>query len=480
MAVQPVPVKSRPFDLMRIPAIGRFLRWRNASTVMRLPLLLLAIIMIIHGLAGPSLSPKNLATVLTWLHFRGFLVLGLLLAGNWFCMACPFVLARDIARRLMGRPWSPPFAWPSRLRHKWLAIALFVMVLFVYELADLWAEPAWTAALLLSYFVLVIVFGLLFRGAPFCSHLCPLGQFSLVSSLVSPLEVRVRDADVCAACTTHECVKGCDGLPGCELQLFQPKKVGNMNCHFRLDCARACPYDNVGMMSRLPAGELWIDPKRSVIGRFSERPDIAALVVVYTFGALLNAFGMVTPVYELEAWLAGALRTTWELPVLGIIFFGALVAIPSVLLGTAGLFAQRASRRQASLVQVVTRYAYALLPVGFGVWVAHFAFHFLTGLLTIIPLLQDMARTAGLTEGRPRWDLGPIMPSAWLFPLEVGFMGLGWLGSLLVAYKIAEQDAPARKWQAFLPWAILLLMLLLAGIWLMSLPMEMRGTFLEG
>ena len=55
--------------------------------------------MILHGLFGPALAPKNLATVLTWIHFRGALALILLCAGNFFCLACPFMLVRNAARR---------------------------------------------------------------------------------------------------------------------------------------------------------------------------------------------------------------------------------------------------------------------------------------------------------------------------------------------------------------------------------------------
>ena len=41
--------------------------------------------------------------------------------------------------------------------------------------------------------------------------------------------------------------------------------------------------------------------------RFSRRPDLAALALFLTFAAFMNALGMVTPVYALEAWLgAGA------------------------------------------------------------------------------------------------------------------------------------------------------------------------------
>src|SRR5205823_12578986 len=59
------------------------------------------------GLLGPQVGPMNLAGVLPWIHWRGFLILALLALGNVFCMACPFVLPRTIARRWLpqGRSW---------------------------------------------------------------------------------------------------------------------------------------------------------------------------------------------------------------------------------------------------------------------------------------------------------------------------------------------------------------------------------------
>ena len=76
--------------------------------------------------SGPTLAPKNLATTLSWLHFRGVLVLVLLCAGNFFCLACPFMLVRQAARRF----FKPRFDWPRALRNKWLSVALFVLILF--------------------------------------------------------------------------------------------------------------------------------------------------------------------------------------------------------------------------------------------------------------------------------------------------------------------------------------------------------------
>ena len=48
--------------------------------------------------------------------------------------------------------------------------------------------------------------------------------------------------------------------------------------------------------TRVPGDELADDRRRSSIGRLSRRPDVAALALLFTFGALLNAFAMTGPV----------------------------------------------------------------------------------------------------------------------------------------------------------------------------------------
>ncbi len=550
-------------DLVELPGLGRFLRWRHARAALALPLLFLAALMVFDGLLGPQLAPKNLATVLTWVHYRGLVVLALLLAGNLFCLACPFMLVRNLARRFL----HPSRLWPRPLRHKWLAVGLFAAMLFAYELFDLWATPRWTAWLIVAYFAGALAVDSLFRGASFCKYLCPLGQFNFLSSTLSPFEVRIRQPEPCTACETKPCITGrpvaaagsplggppfgpknrdeysrwqspllnrglrryactrsqtalaprndksvgereaTDGLseaadgkgtatpgklqpvegqtPHCQLWLFQPQKVGNLDCTFCLDCLHACPYDNVGILARVPAEELALDPQRSSLGRISRRPDLAALAVVFTFGALLNAFAMVSPVYAVEDWLAGLLHTGSEWPVLALLFAGGLVVAPALLLGLAGWLSwppRRPDGGRPALLSWITRFSYALLPLGFGVWLAHYSFHFLTGFWTLVPVLQsfvsDLAGAPLL--GAPRWDLAAVLPASWLYPLELGFLGLGWFGSLLVAYRLAGREVPDRPWRTFLPWAVLLSLIFAAGIWLMGQPMEMRGTFLVG
>src|SRR4051794_5241049 len=113
-------------DLLRTPVLGRFLRWRWGRVALQVPVFLLAAVLVLHGLYGPEMAPKNLATLVTWVHYRGLLVLVLLLAGNFFCLACPFLLPREIARWLSRPVWN----WPQALRNKWLAVVLLVLTLF--------------------------------------------------------------------------------------------------------------------------------------------------------------------------------------------------------------------------------------------------------------------------------------------------------------------------------------------------------------
>ncbi len=472
------------FDLLQLPGVGRFLAWRHARTALALPLLLVSAAMIGHGLFGPDLAPKNLATVLSWVHFRGVLVLVLLCAGNFFCMACPFMLVRNFARKFL----RPRLAWPRRLRNKWASVGLFALILFAYELFDLWASPWWTAWLIVAYFLAALAVDGIFKHASFCKFVCPIGQFNFIASTLSPLEVAVRDPGVCGECGTKDCIRGRRAprselvvlQRGCELALFQPAKVGNMDCTFCLDCVHACPHDNVGILSRLPASELMVDPARSGIGKFSRRNDLGALAIVFSFGALLNAFGMVSPVYALESWLGRLLHTSHEAPVLGLIFAVGLVVEPALLLGAATWATIRWGGARRAPLPLAVRYSYSLVPLGFGMWLAHYSFHFFAGLLTIVPVTQRALADLGWPIlGAPLWRLTGL-PASLVQPLEFGFLALGFAGSLLVAYRLAEEDSEQHPLRAFAPWAAVSALLLLASVWLMLQPMEMRAMSMGG
>jgi hypothetical protein len=128
------------------------------------------------------------------------------------------------------------------------------------------------------------------------------------------------------------------------------------------------------------------------------------------------------------------------------------------------------------------RFSYALVPLGFGIWLAHYCFHLFTGLWTFVPVAQNALVDLGMPLlGAPKWSLGG-WPAGVVAPLEQGFLGLGLIGSLLVAWQIAARDEAdrARTLRMFAPWAGLCVLLWITAMWLLTQPMEMRATFLGG
>jgi hypothetical protein len=261
--------------------------------------------------------------------------------------------------------------------------------------------------------------------------------------------------------------------------LFQPLKSGNMDCTFCLDCVHACPHNNVGILSRQPASELMEDPMRAGIGHFSRRKDLAALGMVFTFGALLNAFGMVSPMYALENWLEHVLHVHHEAPVLGFIYIVSLIAEPLLLLILATWITRAWAHCSSGWLQIMVRYSYAFVPLGFGMWLAHYGFHFFTGLYTLIPVTQNAVAMIGLPVlGTPQWTWTGL-PLRLIQPLETGFLLLGLAGSLLVVRHLSRKNNMEHPIRAFIPWASICLLIWLGAMWLMFQPMEMRVTLMN-
>jgi polyferredoxin len=468
-------------DVLRLPLLGRFIHWPHARTALQLVVLALTAVIVIHGLAGPQIAPRNLATVITAIHWRGLLIVAVLAGANLFCTGCPMMLVRDAGRRL----YHPALRWPRRLRGKWLAIVLLGLVLFVYELFDLWSLPRATAWFVIGYFAVALVIDVVFAGASFCKYLCPIGQFNFIASSLSPTELQVRDLSTCRSCHTADCIKGRHSRVeprrlerrGCELGLFLPVKVGNMDCTMCLDCVHACPHDNIALTTRVPGAE-WLDSRRrSGIGRLVQRRDMAALAVVFTFAALLNAFAMTAPASIVEQRLAAMLGVQSEPPALLVLFAISLVVAPLVLLAAAGMITRSVLAGTASLRETMTRYAFPLVPIGVGVWLAHYGFHLLTGIATVLPVMQSAAidLSGRALFGEPAWGWVGMQPGA-VFPLQLGVVLLGAAGSASLVHATSLRDHPTASGRASAPWLVIVALLTTTALWILSQPMEMRAV----
>jgi ferredoxin len=441
---------------------------------------LLAIVTVMDGLLGPQMAPMNLAGVLPWTHGRGLMVLAILAAGNIFCFACPFNFARQLGRRILPARWS----WPRRLRSKWIAIALLLLFFWAYEAFSLWDNPRSTAMLIVGYFALAIIVDGFFKGASFCKYVCPIGQYQFFQSLISPVEVGVRNLAVCGTCKTHDCIRGNEKQQGCELQLFVPRKTGNMDCTFCLDCVDACPHENVSLLASIPGTQL-VQITRSTNRRikFFGRFDVAVLIFLLVFAAFVNAGGMVLPVQVWEESLQTSFRLESKQPIFGVLYMLSILIVPALLVIGCVCLSQTFGRIRVGWRKTVSTFAPAFVPVGFSMWLIHFFYHLLSGGQTALPVIQRAAMDVGINIfGAPNWSLSSAMPSFdWLPSVELLLLDLGLLFTLYIAWRIASRFRLSFSHTLRLnaPWASLAVVLYAIGVWIIFQPMQMRGMMMH-
>ena len=254
---------------------------------------------------------------------------------------------------------------------------------------------------------------------------------------------------------------------GCGTELFAPQIRGNLDCTMCLDCVRACPHDNVSLFSRAPGREL------GLADSWPRRWDVSLLVIALAFMGLSNAFGMVPPYYELQERLALELGITSEFVVL-LLIFGIVNLLLPLAVGIAASYVTRRltfSHKRDSIRDTLAAFAPAFVPIGFGIWFAHYSFHLLVGPGLIVPVIQEFLGGAG------DWQTWSFSVGAWLIGIIqlLALLG-GFFWSMHLALKIALRRYRRKAWLGILPWAAIFLLMMSAAWQIFTLPMEMRGT----
>lgn len=508
------PTARRPahhigFDLLRLPGLRRFARWRYARLALQLPLLLLALFVIVDGLTGRQLAPRNVATTSVWLHYRGFVVLGLAFLGNAFCAACPLMLTRGPSRalkRLLGREWR----WPRALRSKAVVIVLLLAFVYAYEAFALWSSPWLTAWLVIGYFLAALTVDVLFPAGTFCKYVCPLGTFNYALSHTSPTQIAAVDPAVCDRCRDKPCLHGrvsddasarqrweAQGLPvegarrsafvplsevthangrgrfpGCETDLFVPAIDSTMDCTLCLNCVRACPYDNVALRLRAP----W---REALSGAWQRRGfvSVALLAVVLLWTGVMNALAMIPPFFAAADVLSAALATRQEWLILALLFAAVVGAGAALTLGAFALGSLAGGVREGP-VALLRRWGSVAMVLAVGFWTAHYLFHFLTGALTIVPVFQHFFEYRGFAVDT-NWRLAQLVPTRWLFFVGAGIASLyGVLAMALAGARALRDFGAQRGVLAMWPVGLFALAVTVLQVVILAQPMEMRGTLL--
>jgi polyferredoxin len=490
--------ETHGFDLLSIPWLRRILLWKHTRTVLQVILLFGALAIIYDGFFGDQFAPKNFATTASWIDYRFILILSIFAVGNLFCMSCPFVLVSHNIQKRIGLNRN----WPNWLKGKWIALGLLIVILFSYEQLSFWNSPFLTALVTVIYFAGAVGVDFVFKGNSFCKYVCPLGLFNQAYAMVSPTEVKSKSFQYCASCTTKECVRGRTDnhlnrqtavledtknprvieiktkqeqgqieQEGCQMALYMGTKQSNLDCTYQLSCARACPYSNVGFEFRNPLRELWTNIKKREM-------SLAVTALVLSFGALSNAGAMIGPFTEFETWLGnttGLRDNFWSFT---LVFLIAVFALPALFGWLTSLLTQKLARTDESLGAIFKRFGPALLPLGMGIWMAHYFFHFVVGAGGLIPAFQAIFVKLGVPIfGQPNFESGAILPYGVIFPLQLVMIYGGFMGSAIAIYQISRKmykKKAARR--AMIPFIALALLLAVVAILIMTQPMQARGA----
>ena len=464
-----------PADLLRRRRLGPLLASLRFRRFLQGLMLFLAACVVLDGFLGPRESGRNLAGVLPWTYWRAFVVVALLLAGNLFCFACPFLLPREWLRRFLPVGWR----WPRRLRSKWLAAFLLLTFFVSYELLGLWDSPSATAWIVVGYFLVALVVDSVFRGASFCKWLCPIGQFHFVQSMVSPTTVAIREPDACASCRTRDCLVGNANARGCELDLYLPRKVGNLDCTFCLDCVRACPHENIGLLSVAPAAETTNPAARASLGRIEQRPDLAALALLVVSFAFVGAVAMTAPFRSWERWVADRLLGVSPELAGGVLLLALGVVLPLFGFVLCTSWALRGNPVSPAGARLASSFVFPLVPLGLSMWVAHFLFHLAAGWSSAVPVFVRALGDLGASLAPMPFVLGHASHGMQAFGLLL--LDIGLLLTLFRIYDRARDLSGGRSpWRVGAPFALLAAALFLFGVWITFQPMEMRGLAAGG
>jgi ferredoxin len=242
----------------------RLFKWRWFPEIIQYPIIAFCILLLYFALVpesppgiseyspddydglvkGKYLVFTNLATFVTWVIFKpGFLVLMSFLFGAIWCMICP---ARGVMN--LFHRFNLGIKYPFFLQNFALLVALFFMHRVLVEYYGLHWDPRNTAIYVIVLFALPIIWGLLFRGRPYCKYVCPLRLVVGFYSLCTALIYKVKNEKVCQNCETEPCRVASDGSNEhpCP-NLLNPVRINtNKECLLCLACLKNCPENNIG------------------------------------------------------------------------------------------------------------------------------------------------------------------------------------------------------------------------------------------
>ena len=413
-------------ELTRFPIIKLAVKNRWPQLAVFIVMLAGYLFAILAGLIGTPVGSHNFSIVFVWIAWWAILILvAVPFFGRGWCAVCPIPLPGEWLQR--GAVLNPPdknpkwlnLRWPKALRNIWLQnISFLLLALFSSVLLT---TPNVTGIVLAAMLFGAIGLSTVFERRAFCRYLCPVGGFIGLYSQAAPIELRIKDKQVCVTCDGKPCYNGSTNGYGCPWDVFPGGLTKNTYCGLCMECIRTCPHDNIAINLR---------PFSADLAKPSARMDEAFKAFVMLGSAMIYAGVLLGPWSALKDAAYNVGTSSWYIyaaAFLGIIF----IIMPS-------LFAFCISRFE-NLKSFKKRFATlstSLIPLGLMFWVAFSLSFVLTNATYILASLSD---PLGLG-----WNLFGTAEAAWQ-PLLTSILApaqtLALVGGLVWSVRTARKAA---------------------------------------
>lgn len=464
-------LKGWRIDLFqRVPAIKWIAQRRWFQFAAILPNLFVFLLLITAGIFGSPVGNRNSIIVFVWILWW-FLLIAVLVpfASRLWCAMCPFpffgewfqrrtlvrVRAIDPKKEKKAGPgivigrnryFGANRRWPKALSNIWIQ-NIFFLALCTFSALFL-TRPIISVIVLSAIFLTATVFHLIFRQRAFCNYVCPVSGFLSLYSMSSMLEVRSRDAEVCASCKEKACLAGGESGWGCPWSLYPSKLDRNNYCGLCMECVKTCTHDNMSVNLR----PFCSDTKLKGYDEAWKAFIMLSLATTYSVIYL-------GPWASLKDWANISESRNWAgfLTYTAILWAGALVLVPGIYAAAVHLGRRLAGAHQVPFKDAFLAMAYCFVPLGLLAWVA---FSFPLMLVNGSYILMTLSDPFGwgwdlFGTGHIAWT--PVVPH-WTPYLQVLFLLIGLHYALKTGYSGARSifGADSTALKAFAPVAVLL------------------------
>lgn len=443
-------------ELTRLPFLKSALKSRYPQLAVFIVMLVGYVFAILAGLIGTPVGSHNFSIVFVWIAWWAILILvAVPFFGRGWCAVCPIPLPGEWLQR--GAVLNPPdkkpkwlnLRWPKALRNIWLQnISFLLLALFSSVLLTM---PNITAIVLAAMLFAAIGLSTICERRSFCRYLCPVGGFIGLYSQTAPIELRIKDKQVCVTCEGKPCYNGSQAGYGCPWDVFPGGLTKNTYCGLCMECIRTCPHDNIAINLRAFSADL---------AKPSTRIDEAFKAFIMLGSAMIYAGVLLGPWGALKDAAYNVGTSAWF--IYATIFLAIIFAIlPGFFWLMISLTSRPSPIRRGVGVRAFASLATTLIPLGLMFWVAFSLSFVLTNASYIIASLSDPLGLGWNLFGTANAAWQPMLTSI-LAPAQM----LALVGGLIWSARTAQKAANEVKVSS-VPIVIYCFITTLAMLWLL-------------